>query len=92
MFLTTNYDPDLAAPHGPPALPFLVGFCLVNTLLFPFAKLVWNNVRDFILGDTVLISSAMFLFMGKFFINGTLWSLAIFIAPIGIGYLWFRNR
>ncbi|WP_282170912.1 hypothetical protein [Ruegeria atlantica] len=65
---------------------------VLNTALFPFAKIVWDSIRSFILGDTFLVTSTMFLFVGKFLVNFMLWTAAIFIAPIGIGYLWLTRR
>lgn len=65
---------------------------ILNTLLFPFAKLVWNNLKGFVLGDTILLSNFLFLIVGKFVVNFTLWWLALVIAPFGVGYLWFKGR
>lgn len=64
----------------------------INTLLFPFSKLVWDQARDFAMGNTVVFSPAWYLFFMKYFVNGFLWALALFIAPIGIGYLWFKTK
>lgn len=64
----------------------------VNALLFPFAKLVWNELRDFLMGDNFVIANAVLVFAAKFMINGLLWGAALFVAPIGVAYLWFRTR
>ncbi|MDR6623748.1 hypothetical protein [Caulobacter segnis] len=64
----------------------------VSTLLFPFSKLVWNEARDFIVGDTVFFGNAIIVVFAKFLINAMLWSFAIFVAPLGMAYLWFRTR
>lgn len=73
------------------AVPMLTVYA-VSTLLFPFAKLVWNEVRDFLVCDTFFIANAFVVLFTKFVVNLFLWSFAILIAPIGIGYLWFRSR
>jgi uncharacterized SAM-binding protein YcdF (DUF218 family) len=85
-------DPNTPTKHEPPVVIAFVVLSVVNTVLFPFAKLAWDNTRDFILGGTVLVSNAAFLFIGKLFVNMVLWSLAIFIAPVGIVHLWFSQR
>ena len=71
---------------------FTITLLVVNTLLFPFSKLVWNQCRAFLLGDTVIYYNAIFLMFMKYIINGFLWSFALFIAPVGIFYLWLKSR
>jgi len=70
----------------------LLAFGTLSTLLFPFAKLVWDELRDLAFGNNVIFMNAIFLFMLKWFVNGFLWAFAIFVAPVGILYLWFRTR
>ncbi|WP_138983494.1 hypothetical protein [Agrobacterium tumefaciens] len=70
----------------------LVIFSLASTLLFPFAKLVWDELRNLALGNNILFMNAIVLFMLKLLVNLLLWACAIVIAPIGILYLWFRTR
>lgn len=70
----------------------LIAFATISTLLFPFAKLVWDELRDLAFGNNVFFMNAIFLFMLKWFVNGFLWACAIFVAPVGILYLWFRTR
>ncbi|MBC7168867.1 hypothetical protein [Phenylobacterium sp.] len=64
----------------------------VNAALFPFAKLVWNELRDFLMGDNFVIANAFLVFGMKFFVNFMLWASAMFVAPVGVAYLWFRTR
>ena len=71
---------------------FMIGFLVLNTLLFPFAKFAWDELRDFIMGDTFIIQSAAMHFVWKYLVNGLLFATAIFVAPLGIGYLWFTTR
>jgi len=69
-----------------------VAFAALNTLLFPFAKLVWDELRNLVFGNNVIFVNALLLFAFKWIVNGLLWALAIFVAPVGILYLWFRTR
>lgn len=64
----------------------------INTLLFPFAKVVWDTLKGFILGDTIIVQSAIGLFVAKYLINGVLWAFALFVVPIGIIYLWIKSK
>lgn len=73
----------------------MFGYAILSAVLFPFAKLVWDEVRDMIMGNTVLSYGgwAMLVnFVFKVIINLFLWFAAILIAPLGILYLWLRSR
>ena len=65
------------------------GIC---TLLFPFAKLVWDQLKTMALGQTVLILPIIILYPAKILVNFLLWFLALFIAPFGMAYIWFQTR
>ena len=70
---------------------FVMVFLTISLLLFPFAKIVWDELRDFIMGDTIILQSVPMHFIGKYLINGMLFAAAILIAPLGITYLLFRR-
>ncbi len=63
-----------------------------DTLLFPFSKFAWDQTRDFLMGNNIVFANAIVIFVMKLFVNILLWGFAIFVAPIGIGYLWFRSH
>jgi len=85
MVLVWDSQPDTARAK-------IIGLLIVNLLLFPFAKFAWDELRDFIRGDSVIIQFAIFHFFFKYIVNGFLFATATFIAPFGIAYLWFRTR
>lgn len=64
----------------------------LNTLLFPFAKIVWDSLKGFVLGDTIIVQGLGVHFVMKYLINGILWSLATFVAPIGIIYILNKSK
>jgi len=79
----------------------MFGYALLSAILFPFAKLVWDEIKSLISNDaTVTITPineaglmlSMMRFAGKLMMNALLWFFAIGIAPLGILYLWMRNR
>nr|WP_312122275.1 hypothetical protein [Brevundimonas diminuta] len=44
------------------------------------------------MGETVFFMNAIVLMVLKVLVNFFLWGFSIFIAPLGILYLWFRSR
>jgi hypothetical protein len=62
------------------------------TLLFPFAKLTWDELRNLAFGENVVILNAALMLFLKFVINVLLWGFAVFVAPFGVLYLWFQTR
>lgn len=65
------------------------GLCM---LLFPWAKLVWDELKGFVLGDSILILPAIFLWPAKLLVNLCLFAFAVFVAPFGLAYLRFATR
>jgi hypothetical protein len=68
------------------------GYCIVNALLYPYSRFVYESIVHFITGNNVFYGSAPVMLMTKAFTMMMCWCLAIFIAPIGLGYLYLRNR
>jgi len=48
-------------------------------------------LMDFIFGENVFFVNAIFLLFTKFMTMLFCWGLAVFIAPIGLGYLYFYH-
>lgn len=80
---TGGYD---ASDYGTLAVLF------VGSLLFPFTKLVWDELRDLALGENFVLINAVVMLIAKIFINFMLWFGSIFVAPLGLLYLWYRTR
>ena len=76
----------------PDLSPIITIIIIINTLLFPFSKIVWDTSKAFVLGETIIVQNALAHFVAKYLINGILWSASIFIAPIGIAYLFFKSK
>ncbi len=82
-----------AATRNPASSPYgMVALMLANLLFFPFSKLVFDEIKRVMMGDNILIVHIVVAMTAKLFINLLLFGLAIFIAPLGIIYLWFRTR
>jgi len=65
---------------------------LICLALFPFSKLVYDELKRFVLGDNVFFLNALVMLIAKFIINFALFLCAWFVAPLGIAYLWYVSR
>ena len=69
------------------------GYLAASLAVFPYAKLVWDDMRDFLMGGTVLFyGNAMMIaaFVARIVVNVALFLLALVIAPIGMIYTYVR--
>lgn len=76
-------------PH-PLNLPMLL-MLVVNTLLYPYSRFVYESVMDFIMGRNVFLVNAILMLAVKLMTMLLCWSLAIFVAPIGLAYLYYHH-
>lgn len=66
---------------------------IVNTLLYPYSRFVYESVIGFIMGKNVFFVNALLMLLVKSMTMLMCWWLAIFIAPLGLAYLyWQHNR
>lgn len=66
-------------------------FIVINTLLYPYARFVYESVVGFIMGDNVFYVRASIMLFVKFVTMTICWSLALVVAPIGLGYLYYHH-
>ncbi|MBK9393302.1 MAG: hypothetical protein IPN40_05185 [Uliginosibacterium sp.] len=69
----------------------LVIVAVINSLLYPYSRFVYESVIGFLMGDNVFIVNAVFMLFVKAMTIAICWSAAIFIAPIGLAYLYFHH-
>ena len=62
---------------------------VVNALLYPYSRFVYESVVGFVIGNNVFISSALFMLAVKLFMMVVCFFCVIFIAPVGLVYLYF---
>lgn len=86
IFISLQGEKDMATQS---VVLAYFGLC---TLLFPFAKLVWDQLKGLVLGETFLILPIIFLYSAKLIVNLVLFSFAVFIAPFGIVFIWFKTK
>ena len=66
-------------------------FILINTLLYPYARFVYETVIDFFLGQNVFLVNAILMLIVKFITMTMCWAFSIFIAPVGLAYLYYHH-
>lgn len=73
--------------HPPPLLPTLA-LVAANTLLYPYARFVYEGIVYFLLGENLFYVNSGVLLFCKFLTMLLCWFFALFIAPIGLLYLY----
>lgn len=68
-----------------------LSFLIISTLLYPYSRFVYESIANFIMGNNTFIVNIGFMFMVKFITIIICWAMAIFIAPIGLLYLYFYH-
>lgn len=66
-------------------------FSIVCTLLYPYSRFVYESIVGFIMGENVFFVNAIFMLISKLITMVVCWAFAIFIAPIGLAYLYFYH-
>lgn len=69
----------------------VLAFIVLNTFLYPYARFVYESVVGFVMGENVFFINAIFMLITKFLTMAMCWVLAIFIAPVGLAYLYFHH-
>lgn len=65
---------------------------VIWALLYPFSKLIYEEVTSFILGKNTFKSDKKIYVFLKIFINLALYVFSPFIAPIGFIFLYFKTK
>jgi len=68
---------------------------IVNTLLYPYSRFIYESIMDFFIGNNAFWTSGIvlyFVIMFKIMMMFMCWAAAIFIAPVGLLYLYYVNR
>lgn len=76
-----------------PPTPALMVWLGVNTLLYPYARFVWESIVEFVVGQNMFFLPAIVLLVFKFATMMLCWQMAVLIAPVGLAYLfWHHSR
>ena len=69
----------------------MIAFMTVSSLLYPYSRFVYESIMGFIMGENVFFVNALIMLFVKFITMMLCWLVAIFIAPIGLLYLYFHH-
>lgn len=64
---------------------------IINTLLYPYARFVYESVINYIQGGHLFIVNALFMLAIKCITMLLCWLFALLIAPIGLAYLYHHH-
>lgn len=64
---------------------------VVNAALYPYSRFVYESIVNFIVGENFFLLPAIPMLIAKCFTMLMCFALALFIAPIGLAYLYFRH-
>lgn len=69
----------------------LLVFILICQFLYPYSRFVYESVIEYILGDNIFFVNSILALFIKFITMLLCYIFAIFIAPIGLVYLYFYH-
>jgi glucan phosphoethanolaminetransferase (alkaline phosphatase superfamily) len=82
----------VGSAHGGQSIkPGLVFYAVVNTLLYPYSRFVYESVVGYVMGNNVFFVNAVVMLFVKAITMTLCWTMAIFVAPVGLAYLFWRN-
>ena len=67
-------------------------FCGINTLLYPYARFAYETIVEFIVGNNIFFTDSLIFIMAKFLTISLCWGFAIFIAPVGLLFIYFYQK
>jgi hypothetical protein len=77
--------------NSPKSNPSFIIFALINTFLYPYSRFVYESVVNFVMGNNVFYGSAIPMLLVKCSTILMCWFFAVFVAPVGLLYLFWRN-
>jgi len=84
--------PALSGPKGAGGIPgvvLVVG--LLCTALYPYSRFVYEGIAGFIMGSNIIILPLPVMLVWKMMSMVICWAGAIFIAPVGLAYLYWHH-
>lgn len=69
----------------------VVVFLLISLLLYPYSRFVYERIVGFILGNNIFVMNSLIMLATKFITMVLCLAFSIFIAPMGLAYLYFYH-
>ncbi|NQY22864.1 MAG: hypothetical protein HRT41_02440 [Campylobacteraceae bacterium] len=70
---------------------YTIIFFVVNAILYPYSRFVYESIIEFILGDNIFFVNVIFGSIVKLLTMSICWFFGIAIAPLGLVYLYFYH-
>ena len=64
---------------------------ILSQILYPYSRFVYHSITDFIFGNNMFIVNVFLMLILKFLMMMICWFFAIFVAPIGLLYLYYHQ-
>lgn len=80
---------SLESPNGTPSSGVVL--VAISTFLYPYSRFVYESVVGFILGDNLFMLPIMLMLFAKLITMLLCFIFAIFIAPVGLAYLYYYH-
>lgn len=81
----------MSTQGGRPMPMGMLFFTVISTLLYPYSRFVYESIVGFIMGNNVFFVNAVFMPISKFITMAMCWTFALFVAPIGLAYLYYHH-
>ena len=78
--------------HGSDARLSTLPVFFINTLLYPYARFVYEQVVAFIMGDNIFHINAILFLVAKLVTIWLCWAAAIFLTPLALAHLYYVSR
>ncbi|PHM67986.1 hypothetical protein [Xenorhabdus sp. KJ12.1] len=69
----------------------IIMISMINAFLYPYARFVYEQIIAFIMGENVFFINVIVMLFAKIITMILCWGFSIFIAPIGLAYLYFYH-
>ena len=78
--------------RNPAGLSFGVLFIsIISAGLYPYSRFVYESIVGFVVGENVFFVNVFLMLFTKIMTIILCWGFAIFIAPLGLAYLYFHH-
>jgi hypothetical protein len=77
--------------NGPGMSLGMAVMIVINALLYPYSRFVYESIVRFIMGENIFVVNALLMLAVKFMMMSLCFSAAIFIAPFGLVYLYYHH-
>lgn len=78
---------------NPDGLPIgMMIFFLISMFLYPYARFVYESVMNYVVGENFFVFPAIVMLVMKIITMMMCYVFAIFIAPLGLAYLYYHTK